>query len=114
MQSKIRGAKLACAEQVDKTFILKENSPAIRKKIEESGIGVCACASFEDADWLDFSTAVDNGVHGVGYPYEGETKETTLAMYVHELKNPVWCENVDEFINEIKKWYASKESSQAT
>lgn len=97
---------------VDKTFILKENSFAIRKKIEKSGIDVCVCASFKDADWLDFSTVVDNGVHGVGYPYEGETKETTLAIYVHELKNPVWCNNVDEFINEIKKWYASKENGE--
>jgi hypothetical protein len=90
---------------MDKTFILKENSVEIRRKIRESGIYVCPCAEFVDADWLDFHTSVNNGVHGNGYPFEGMTKEETRALFLYEVKNPVWCENVDEFINEIKKWY---------
>lgn len=93
---------------VDKTFILKNNSEEIRKKITDAGISVCFCASFVDADWLDYSTAVGNGVHGVGYPYEGMTKEETLALYKHEVKNPVWCKDVDEFINIIKEFENGK------
>lgn len=98
----------------DKTFILKNNSEEIRKKITDAGISLCVCASFADVDWLDYSTAVGNGVHGVGYPDVGMTKEETLALYKHEVKNPFWCDTVDDFINEIKKWYAGKESSETT
>ena len=94
---------------VDKTFILKENSESIRKKITDAGIRVCICASFVDADWLDYSTVVDNGVHGNGYPYEGMTKEETRAMFLHEVKNPIWCKDVEEFIRLIKEFEATKE-----
>ena len=87
---------------MDKTYILKENSEAIRKKITDAGISVCFCASFEDADWIDYSTAVGNGVHGVGYPDVGMTKEETLALYQHEVKNPIVCKDVDMFIERIK------------
>ena len=87
---------------IDKTFILKENSEAIRKKIADAGIHVCPCSKFDDSDWLDYSTAVGNGVHGNGYPFEGMTKEQTRALFLHEVKNPIWCENVDDFIEKIK------------
>lgn len=87
---------------MDKTFILKENSEAIRRKIAETGISVCQCASFAGADWLDYHTSISNGVHGNGYPYEGMTKEETRALFLHEVRNPVWCENVEEFIEKIK------------
>ena len=93
---------------VDKTFILNENSESIRKKITDAGIRVCICASFAGADWLDFSTTVNNGVHGVGYPYEGMTKDETLALYQHEVKNHIWCKDVDEFINLIKEFENGK------
>lgn len=89
-------------------LVLKENGEAIRKKITDAGISVCFCASFDGADWLDFSTAVGNGVHGVGYPDVGMTKEETLALYKHEVKNPVWCKDVDEFINLIKEFENGK------
>ena len=93
---------------VDKTFILKENSEAIRKKITDAGINVCRCASFVDADWLDYSTVVANGVHGNGYPYEGMNKEKTRAMFLHEVKNPIWCKDVEEFIRLIKEFEDGK------
>lgn len=101
-------------DKIDKCFILKENSEAIRQKIRDAGISVCFCASSSDADWLDYHTSVANGVHGNGYPYEGMTKEETRALFLHEVKNPVWCDTVDDFINEIKKWYASKEGCETT
>ena len=93
---------------MDRTYILKENSEAIRKKITDAGISVCFCASFEDADWLDYSTAVGNGVHGVGFPFEGMTKEDARALFLHEVKNPVWCDTVDEFIKLIKEFKDGK------
>ena len=93
---------------VDKTFILKENSESIRKKITDAGIRVCICASFVDADWLDYSTVVANGVHGNGYPYEGMTKEETRALFLHEVKNPIWCKDVEEFIRLIKEFEDGK------
>ena len=77
----------------DKCFILKENSEEIRKKITDAGIHVCHCASFVDADWLDYHTLVANGVHGSGYPYEGMTKEETRTLFLHEVKNPVFCKD---------------------
>lgn len=92
----------------DKTFILKENNKEIRKRIVDAGIHVCICAEFKDADWLDYSTVVGNGVHGVGYPFEGMTKESTMGLYLHEVKNPVWCSDVDEFINHIKEFENEK------
>lgn len=92
----------------DKTFILKENSESIRKKITDAGIRVCICASFVDADWLDYSTVVANGVHGNGYPYEGMNKEETRAMFLHEVKNPIWCKDVEEFIRLIKEFEDGK------
>ena len=94
---------------VDKTFILKENSESIRKKITDAGIRVCICASFVDADWLDYSTVVANGVHGNGYPYEGMTKEETRALFLHEVQNPVYCNDVGEFIRLIKEFEATKQ-----
>jgi len=89
---------------VDKTFILKDNSEEIRKKISDAGIHVCHCSKFDDSDWLDYSTAVGNGVHGKGYPFEGMTKEETRALFLHEVKNPIWCEDVDEFIEKINEY----------
>jgi hypothetical protein len=93
---------------VDKCFILKENSEEIRKKITDAGIYVCHCANFFDADWLDYHTSVANGVHGNGYPYEGMTKEETRAMFLHEVKNPIWCKDVEEFIRLIKEFEDGK------
>ena len=96
----------------DKCFILKENNEEIRRKIRDAGIDVCVCSSFYDADWLDYHTTV-GGVHGNGYPYEGMTKEETRALFLHEVQNPVYCHDVDEFIARILE-YESKKSSETT
>jgi hypothetical protein len=37
------------------------------------------------------------------------TKEETRAMFLHEVKNPIWCKGVDEFIKLIKEFEATKE-----
>ncbi len=98
-------------ETKDKCFILKENSEEIRQKIRSAGISVCICAEFVDACWLDYSTRVKNGVHGVGYwsEYVGvKSQKAALDLFLCELKNPVWCSSVDEFIDEILKWEHNK------
>ena len=97
---------------VDKTFILKENSESIRKKITDAGIRVCICASFKDAVWLDYSTVVANGVHGIGYfgeDVETHSVEEELARFLAECKNPIFCKDVDEFIKLIKEFESTKE-----
>ena len=88
----------------NKCFILKDNSEEIRKKILDAGIGVCLCAKFTDADWLEYHTSIANDVHGNGYPYEGMTKEETRALFLHEVQNHVYCKDVEEFIRLIKEF----------
>ena len=85
------------------TIILKDNNVEIRRKIVDAGIKLCPCAEFVDSDWLDYNPGITEFVHGVGSPYEGMTKEDTRAQFLFELKDPVWCENVDEFIDKIKE-----------
>ena len=92
----------------DKTFVLKQNSAEIRKKIEDEGIPVCICASFEESCWLDFSTRVNNGVHGVGYwgeDVDTHSQEEALARFTIEASNLVVCDSVEEFIKNIKEYY---------
>lgn len=87
----------------NKTFILKENSEEIRQKIKDAGISLCVCAEFVDSDWLDYSTSLyEKSVHGNGYPFEGMTKEASRALFLQEVKNPIYCKDVDEFIEKIK------------
>ena len=92
----------------NKCFILKNNSEEIRKKILDAGIGVCPCSKFDDSDWLEYHTSIANGVHGNGFPFEGMTKEETRALFLHEVKNPIWCKDVDEFIKLIKEFEDGK------
>ena len=88
------------------TIILKENSEAIRNRIEEAGIKVCICASFKDSCWLDYHPGITDEVHGVGY-FGGEmfteSQEEALALFMAECKEPFVCKNVEEFIETIKK-----------
>ena len=90
-----------------KDFILKNNSEEIREKIKAAGIRVCCCAWFKDACWLHYSTVVANGVHGVGYFDDIDnvkSQEEELKSFLSEVRNPVICADVDEFITHIKKF----------
>ena len=88
------------------TYILRDNNEEIRQKILDSGIGVCVCASFEDACWLDFHTSIHGKeVHGVGYyGEETNTQEEELKRFVNECKDPYYCVDVDELIERIKEY----------
>ena len=53
---------------MSKCCIIKSNTPELRQRLEQSGISVCICSSFKEADWLccwESNMAYD--VHGV-YP----------------------------------------------
>lgn len=102
----------------DKCFILKENTDAIRQKIRDAGIHVCICAGFQPEEggevWLNYHTRVANGVHGVGYGSGEMTGKEYLALFLYEVRNPVYAKDVDEFISLIKQSMedASKEDSK--
>ena len=96
----------------DKTFILKKNSGKIRRRIVQNGIHICSCATFKNAVWLDYSTVVANGVHGIGYfgeEVETHSVEEELARFLAECKKPIFCKDVDEFISLIKEFEATKQ-----
>lgn len=86
-------------------IVLKQNSPEIRKRIEDAGISVCHCAGFNNDSWLVYH--VDLGawfdVHGSGYGDEIMSAEEERALFLHETKHEdiVWCNDVDEFIKAI-------------
>ena len=86
---------------IDKTFILKHNTKEDRQKIDAANIHLCVCSRFAGAVWLDYHTSVHNGVHGVGYGGGEMTDEEAMALFLHEVKNPVYFDDVDEFIKEI-------------
>lgn len=86
-----------------KTIVLKRNSEAIRKQIEEAEIEICPCASFIGSLWLEYSD-ITPSVHGVGYPFGDETPEQNLKCFEAELENPLWCDSVEQFIKEIKNY----------
>lgn len=91
-----------------KTFILKDNSPEIRQRIRDAGISVCICASFDTSRWLNYSTRVANGVHGVGGSDDfNESVDAVIARFVFECNNPIYCEDVDDFIRHIREFEAN-------
>lgn len=97
---------------------LRANSKEIRKKIREANISVCACAEFEDANWLNCypRTEMCFDVHGEGYwdetdLQENRNSEAQHQIFLYELKEHckkynvkyLDCgEDVDLFINTIK------------
>lgn len=96
-----------------KCVVLKQNSPEIRKRIEDAGISLCPCASFDDNSWLDYHIGLGAyfDVHGLGYYSEEMSAEECRSLFLHETKpeNIVWCNNVDEFIDTILQFrFANK------
>lgn len=92
------------------TYYLKDNNEIIRQKIKDAGIDVCICTEFDDACWLDYSTEVDNGVHGVGYFGEeigAKSQQEVLDMFLSQCHDLVECKNVEEFIEKIKQTRAN-------
>ena len=88
-------------------IVLKDNSKQIRDKIESAGIHVCVCAKFRDACWLDYHPCILKEVHGVGYWGEEartHSQQEELDRFVATVRDPIWCNNVYEFIDKIKQY----------
>lgn len=56
---------------------IKQNSPEIRKKLQDAGYSICNCASFVGSIWLDYHPGCSGldfykEIHGVGYTDEVE------------------------------------------
>ena len=87
------------------TLILKNNNEEIRQALKSNNIKVCICAAFENALWLDYNDSVTNLVHGVGYSDETcpATPEQVLECFIKECESPHFCNNIQEFVKEIKK-----------
>ena len=71
---------------MSKCCIIKSNTPELRQRLEQSGISVCICSSFKEADWLD-----------------DLSKEAYQEDFIKEI-NPIICESEDEFINMCKQF----------
>ena len=41
-----------CIKSMSEHCLIKKNTPELRKKLEDAGLSVCICTTFEDADWL--------------------------------------------------------------
>lgn len=95
-----------------KCVVLKQNSPETRKRIEDAGISLCPCAAFNEDSWLDYH--VDLGaffdVHGLGYGDETMSAEEHIALFLHETpeEDIIWCKDVEEFIELIRKYKFEK------
>lgn len=109
------------------TLILKDNSPEIRKKIEDAGISVCCCASFDGAIWIDTSLSMRfcYDVHGIGYkddddielPWDtGNTPEEVCGYYLEYVMHEgevIFAKDVDDFIAKFKEtWKDVKITSE--
>lgn len=93
-----------CIKSMSEHCLIKKNTPELRKKLEDAGLSVCICTTFEDADWLScWGSHMSYDVHGV-YPDDVDdlSKEAYLEMYLKET-NPIICESDDEFINMCKQ-----------
>lgn len=87
------------------TIVLQDNSWEIRKTISQSGIKLCCCTEFTGAVWLTYS-GVNDMVHGLGYSDEVGGRlsvDYEIKRFKSENKYVVYCQDVNEFINQIKK-----------
>ena len=41
-----------CIKSMSEHCLIKKNTPELRKKLEDAGLSVCICTTFEDADAL--------------------------------------------------------------
>ena len=75
---------------------IKQNSPEIRKKLEDAGYSLCQCASFVDSIWLDYHPDCKDmykDIHGVGYTDEVEG----LLYLTPQERIDTWLESLDYF-----------------
>lgn len=82
--------------------LIKKNTPELRKKLEDAGLSVCICTTFEDADWLScWGSHMSYDVYPDGI--DDLSKEAYQEDFIKEI-NPIICESGDEFINMCKQF----------
>ena len=95
------------------TFI-KQNSPEVRKKLEQAGFSICTCASFDDSVWLDYHPGSEyiSDIHGIGYTDEveglldltpEERVEKLLSRPDYFDKDREFFDTVEEFLDKYNK-----------
>lgn len=72
----------------NRVVFIKENSPEVRKKLEDVGYSVCICASFEDSIWLNY---YPNGkfpydIHGTGFTDETDSKKVQAMSPIERIQ----------------------------
>ena len=105
---------------MSKVVFIKQNSPEIRRKLEDAGYSICLCAEFEDAVWLclypneDIPFPFD--IHGVGPTndcLEGLPPIERIQKWLEQddwfPKDREFYDNVDSFLEQYpkpkEKWY---------
>lgn len=89
--------------------VLKVNSKAIRNRLEEAGLELCSCCTFDQAVWLHLSSNLCKEVmckiHGIGYSSEeGDKVEKILRMFEIEETDYTDCGyDVEKFIELYKQ-----------
>lgn len=86
---------------------IKQNSPEIRKKLEDAGYSVCVCAEWADSIWLDYhpdSKDLYRDIHGVGATDEVEG----MLDFTPEMRIKVWLERED-FFDKDREFYETVE-----
>lgn len=83
--------------------LIKKNTPELRKKLEDAGLSVCICTTFEDADWLScWGSHMSYDVHGV-YPDDVDDlskkpiwrciSRKRIRLYVNRMMSLLTCVN---------------------
>jgi len=85
---------------MSKTVFIKQNSPEIRKKLEDAGYYVCACAKFKDSVWLVYHPDEHfyRDIHGVGGTDKTDGEEINKLSPEERIK--VWLTWDDYFSKE--------------
>ena len=85
---------------------IKQNSPEVRKKLEDAGYSICHCASFIDSIWLDYhpDSKLCRDIHGVGYTDEVEG----MLDKTPEERIEAWL-SVDNYFDSEREFYDTVE-----
>lgn len=93
---------------------IKQNSPEIRKKLQDAGYSICNCALFVGSIWLSYHPDLSfyKEIHGVGYTDEveglwdftpEERIETWLSRDGYFDKEREFLDTVEEFLAKYPK-----------
>ena len=93
---------------MSKIVFIKENSPEVRKKLEESGYSVCICASFKDSIWLSYHPEGEFpfAIHGEGYCDDEDLDKvySPLERIQRNLSKEDQYSNEREFYNTVEEF----------